>query len=138
MYLDLSDYFNSTDEALSFFREALPDVIIATGQELEGIFTPLELRVIIFAMSNVEIIPCLAGSIIFEECRDYLRFNATPLYRNLSINRFLVKLSKLTAFQSLVLGVWAKRYWELCQGVPELEVDSYIVTLQVVDRNTLH
>ena len=107
----LTEYFQSINEASVFFRDALPSVISHTYSEVCGIFTKEELIVILIAMQDVTVTPELAGTVLEQECMDYIRINMAQVTSLIKTHNFLFKIQKLTTFQSLYIELWAKRFW---------------------------
>jgi len=129
-FLCFSEYFDSTEEAWSFFAHALPGVFSETATELQGVFSNVELEAIIMAMRNVELVPHAAGNIVYQECVDMLRFQWVAIRRKINTIEFLKKINELTSFQSLFLEIWAKRYWDIVSEGTEFSIYHYVWTLE--------
>jgi len=132
--LCLSEYFNSTEEAWSFFEHALPEVISETARELQGVFCSDELETIVLAMRDVELVPHAAGNIVYHECIDLISFQWVTLRRTIDAHEFLRKISRLKSFQLLFLEIWAKHYWNKASNNSDFLIEYYVGTLEKVDK----
>jgi len=131
----LSGFFDSNTEEASFFKEALPSLLYGTAYELQGMFQPEELMVIVRAMRDAEIVPYEAGTILSLRCEKHLRLKRE---RKVNIPIFLNKISRLSAFQTMYLEIWAKRYWDNVSNGIDGPIEYYVGALQKADKAFLH
>jgi len=120
-------YFNSKSEAFEFFEKVMPGLVQSTIFEIHELFTQKELEVLIKVMQGIDLVPGASPTILVEELVDSVRLDMLPQKNNVKAAPLIKKLQSLTSFQSTILAVWAKRYWDLFDESP-VNISSYANT----------
>jgi hypothetical protein len=120
-----TDNFDSLNKGATYVLEAWPVLYRRTLAELKGRFVRGELCLMIDVSNGLFLTSSIAGEHLEIQCVDGMALDGLDEKWEIDRAEFTGKLTSLTLWQSAVLEVWARSFWEPEPG----DLEKYVSRL---------
>lgn len=119
--------FQTTNTGVVFILESFPELYKRAILELKGRFSKEELYLILDVYDDTTLISGMP--MLQAQVHDGIFLNGLDHKREVDQKEMTRKIESLTSFQSVVLEVWARKYWLKSEGKRPRELEKYAESL---------